>query len=90
MKVVNLSENAITCEGFDYLLKNVVNHPSLEKLHLRGNFIEDKALELIRKNSSKFKKLKFFNLKDNKIKDSKLNQKHISVLNSKGIIVVLN
>lgn len=47
--MVNLSENILTSEGLDYLLKNLQNHPTLEKLHLRSNFIDDKGIEVLRK-----------------------------------------
>ena len=77
-KVLNLSENVVTNIGFEYLLKNLTAHPSLEKLHLRKNYTDEKVFDILKKYLPRLKKLKYFNLKDNRITFSKTNQKQVA------------
>ena len=62
----------ITELGFEYLISNIYNHNSLEKIFLRKNFINKKFFKSLIKYSTKIKKLWYFNIKDNKINHNRL------------------
>lgn len=71
VKFVDLSYNQISSKGFDNILKKLYNHPTLEKINLKCNFLDEKIFKSLNNYSSKLVKLKYFNIQENKISKKK-------------------
>lgn len=66
LKCLILDSNLITESGFLLLLKKLSDHPSLEKISLADNQLEDGVFKTLRDSAKKLKKLSNFVFTDNK------------------------
>lgn len=91
VKVLNLSNNFITDAGVGLILKNLAQHPSLEKLILRENFIGTDVFKIIKGYASSLKKLKHFDMLENKEKiDRTVLKNEVANLRKANIIVEIS
>ena len=86
MRVLNLSFNFITDIGVEHIIKKLGSHPSLEKILLTGNFVEESIFPKIEEAVKSFKKINYFNFQENKgFKNMAKIKKHILNLKRFGI-----
>lgn len=91
VKVLNLSNNFITDAGVGLILKNLAHHPTLEKLILRENFIGTDVFKIIKGYVSSLKKLKHFDMLENKEKiDRTVMKNEVANLRKANIIVEIS
>lgn len=86
LKVLNLSYNFITDLGAEQILKKLASHPTLEKIYLTGNFIEEGIFQKLEDSAKTFKKINYFNFQENKgFKNMAKVKKHVSNLKRFGV-----
>lgn len=65
-KVLNLSNNFITDIGVEIIIKNLQNHPSLESVILKNNFIEERIFDVLKVHAKHLKRLNYFCMTENR------------------------
>ena len=68
-----MNDNVLTQIGFSHLMKELHSHPTLEKISIRKNFLDDKVFDIIKKYQKKMTALHYFNFKENKIISNRKN-----------------
>ena len=88
IRELNLNNNTITEIGFEQIIKKLAAHPSLEKIHLMGNYLDDTVFIKLQQMIGKFKKIKYFNLRNcRQFKNIVQIGKYVRSLKRKGITV---
>ena len=64
MKALNLSHNSITEIGFEQVLKKLATHPSLERVYLMNNYLDDSIFLRLEQWAKKLKKINYFNFQN--------------------------
>lgn len=64
VKAINLSHNSITEIGFEQLLKKLSGHPTLERVYLMNNYLDDSVFVKLEQWAKKLKKINYFNLQN--------------------------
>lgn len=64
VKAINLSHNSITEIGFEQLLKKLSTHPSLERIYMLNNYLDDSVFVKLEQWSKKLKKINYFNFQN--------------------------
>ena len=86
-KSLNLNKNLITTNGFQKLLNQIINK-NFERLYLKNNKIDSKALKIILTFADSMTNLKYINLEDNQIQNS-CSKKYKKLLKNKGITLII-
>ena len=87
-KILNLGFNSISDRGFLQLLKRLSTHPSLEKVFLNHNNLQDGLFLKLEAYARKLKKITYFNFAHNSgLKDEALAKKYIRSFRRYGLIV---
>ena len=84
---LNLNKNLITTNGFQKLLNQIITK-NFEKLYLKNNKIDSKALKIILTYADSMTSLKYINLENNEIQNS-CSKKYKKLLKNKGITLVI-
>ena len=66
LKVLNLSDNFITESGFALLIKRLAGHPTLEKVVMKRNYMDERLFGHIRSALPYLKKLRHFDFSENR------------------------
>lgn len=64
VKAINLSHNSITEIGFEQLLKKLSGHPTLERIYMMNNYLDDSVFVKLDQWSKKLKKINYFNFQN--------------------------
>lgn len=88
VKAVNLSHNSITEIGLEQMLKKLHTHPTLERIYMMNNYLDDSVFIKLEQWAKKLKKINYFNFKDSShFKNVAKIKKYISSLMKLGIKV---
>lgn len=88
LKTLNLDHNLISEIGFQHLLKKLADHPSLEKISLVDNYLDESVFKILKENTKKLRRLTKFVFDDNKqFKNVSSIKKEVTALRKLGIIV---
>lgn len=64
VKALNLSYNSITEIGFGQIIRKLASHPSLERIYMTHNYLDDSVFGKIEKWMKKFKCINYFNFQN--------------------------
>lgn len=70
-------------------MKMIHSHPTLEKISIRKNFLDEKVFDIIKKYQKKMTALHYFNFKENKIANSRKNQVILQKFSQSGITILI-
>ena len=86
VKAINLGHNSITEIGFEQLLKKLAAHPSLERVYLMNNYLDDSIFVKLEQYAKKLKKINYFNLQNcSHFKNMAKIKKYVNTLAKSGI-----
>ena len=86
LKALNLSHNAITEIGFEQILKKLSKHPSLERIYLMQNYLDDSIFVKLDKWAKKLGKINYFNFQHcSQFKNMVKIKKYVKSLNKRGL-----
>lgn len=86
LKALNLSHNSITEIGFEQIIKRLALHPTLERIYLMNNYLDDSVFGKIEQWAKKLKKINYFNFQNcSQLKNIPKIKKYVSSLATTGI-----
>lgn len=86
VKAINFSHNSITEIGFEQMLKKLALHPTLERVYLMNNYLDDSVFNKLEAWAKKIKKINYFNFQNcSHFKNMVKIKKQISALAKSGI-----
>lgn len=88
LKVLNLDFNLISEIGFNLLVKKLADHPSLERVSLVDNYLDESVFRVLKDNAKKLKNLHRFVLRENRqFKNIASIKKEVAALKKLGISI---
>lgn len=86
LKALNLSHNSITEIGFEQLLKKLAMHPTLERIYMMNNYLDDSVFVKLEQWVKKLKKINYFNFQNcSHFKNIVKIKKYVAALSKLGL-----